>query len=506
MIYAKAKISFTIALYVFLIVSVVLGASQVKAEYSEKISARFLAPGTRLNNQLLKSAFGKVLNEQTGFVAKNKIEKRIGDLLNLIVHEHNSNIPVEDKANRLVTSGFVITEAKDNFIQEGGKLLARVRMTYEDGHTEDYIFKQEYAYAMDEIGYHVLKILGIAASYTKRYSEALFLIKPIGQFNLGKIQQAQYQNPEFMRKLSRLSGRAAARAFILGLADRKAENMRVILDKQGMPKEVINADLASSFLYIKDKTFKSSIADVLGILTDMLSGASYAGVSNSELTLIINAFLEGFEMQILEFQSAFQQINTAFEKINPDEYDRLDSMWVVLDNVKARSKGILERIDPEIAKYDYIRLMLFAALLNKVSRFFSAGRSDDFMSQFFEKQGVFFTRMQDLLSLLKENNNKVLEDNRPIFEEIFKAFNELGSNLLKEENYQSAILCDNLCIEIGKILIRIDQANRQMWQVRMNKAEARLREAIDKAAAFSVRPGFQYLFNRLFSTVIAQAI
>ncbi len=510
MVRAKAAIIFTILLCVFLMITLALSADQAKAEYSEKISAQFLAPEAHLNGQTFKNAFDALLNKPKKFTARNETEKRIAYLLDMIVDEHNRDVSAEDKANRFVKSGFVITEAKDKFIQEGGKLWARIRMTYEDGHTEKFIFKQEYAYAMDEIGYYALKTLGIAASYTKRYGDDLFLIKPIGQFNLGKIQDKQYQDREFMLKLGRLSGRAAARAFVLGLADRKAENMRVILNERGMPEEVINADLASSFAHIKEKSLKSSFAEVLGILSDMLTGAANADVSTRELALIIKAFLEGFEKQILDFQNTFQKINTDFENIDPDEYDKLDRMWGVLDNVKARSKMILERINPDIIEYNYISSMLFSAFLKRMSMSFQSDNVNNFFSQLFEKDGVFFLRVQNLLLILKETDETVLKSNKPVLEEIFDAFNDMAVNLSRKENYQAAIMCDNLCIKTGNILINIDQADQRMWQTRMNKVRARLQESLDKSAAFSIKlniPDFQHLFQKILShTAAGQAI
>ncbi|MFH1094432.1 MAG: cyclic nucleotide-binding domain-containing protein, partial [Candidatus Omnitrophota bacterium] len=442
------------------------------------------------------------------FVPKNEVEEKIGGHIKTIIAEHNRDVSDTDKANRMIN--FRFTESRDKFIQEGGKLWARIVISFEDGHKEEYIFKEEYSYAMDEIGCYVLKILGIAASDTRRYGNNLFLIKPIGQFNMGKIQNEQYRNPEFMQELSRLSGRAAASAFILGLADRKAENIRVILDEQGMPKNVMNADLASTFAHVKETNMKYSLTEVSGILYDLLSGASKADVSMRDFILIINAFLGGFEKQLLDFQNSFQKISADFENINPDNYDRLDRMYIVMDNVKARSQLILDRINPEITKYDYIRSLLLGVLLNKISRYFSTYNTTDFMSQFFAENGTLFPRMQSLLLLLSESNNSVLKDNSHIYEEIFEAFNGLGVSLSNNGNYQFAIICDNFSIAIGKILMDIDQSNQQMWQTRISRAEARLQESIDKAAAFQIKLEelkFQQLLEReLSQAAIGQAI
>ena len=452
-------------------------------DYLTKTSCFCLAPVISIEQQLLKGTLKKMVSGETDFVPKNEIERRISDLLNIIIDEHNSNISVEDKTNRLVKSRFVIMEARDKFIQEGGKLWSRVLMAYEDGHTQDYIFKQEYAYAMDEIGYYILKILGVAASYTRRYSDNLFLIKPIGQFNLGKIRDVQYQNPEFMQELSLLSGRAAARAFVVGLADRKAENMRVILNEQGMPKEVINADLASIFVH---KDIKYALMETFGILINMITAATNADVSNEEIAQIINMFLEGFEEQMKEFQNDCESIIADFEKINPDMYEKFDRMWGIMNNVRSRAKAISARIDPQILKFEQIRYMLLSTFLNKISSTSLVYKRADFMNQIFKEKGVLFFRMQSLFLLLNENNDTVLKENSSIFEEIFETFDSMAVSLSKKEHYLLAIMCDNLCIKTGKKLISINQVDSQMWQTRISTAEIRLQEAINKATIFSI--------------------
>lgn len=319
------------------------------------------------NKALRPSSFavsGKVKKE-------NKVEREITILLQTVIREHNRN--AKDSSERI--SDFNIIESKEKFLGEGGKLWARVILTFENGTSGKYIFKQENAYAMDEIGSETLKILNIDMPQTRRYSNNLFLIKAIGQFNLNKVTREEYQRRDFSSRLACLAGEAAARALIIGLADRKGDNLRVILDKNNLPEKILNVDLTSTFTYTKNQNLETAISECVFILMRILKRANDAGVEPETLREITSLFINGFEKQFFRFQDDYTKIDEAFKNIDPDIYDKLDRMWFVMDNVKAKRGGILSFINPHKMHISKVKALLIRAILKELSYLNSPSKS-----------------------------------------------------------------------------------------------------------------------------------
>jgi len=294
-----------------------------------------------------------------------KVEIAITKILEIVISEHNRG--AKDESEQIVD--FRIIESREKFLGEGGKLWARVILTYKNGVSKKYVFKEEISYAMDEIGSEALKILNIDRPQTRRYGNSYFLIESIGQFNLNMIKYEQYRKHDFSSRLAYLAGEAAARALIIGLADRKGENLRVILDKNDLPEKVLNVDLASAFTYTKSRDLKIAISECTSILTRILKRANSAGVEPDTLREITLRFVSGFQKQFLEFQDNYTKIDEIFKNIDPDKYDRLDRMWLVMDNVKAKRSKILSFINPREMPVNKVRALLLKTILKEVLSF-----------------------------------------------------------------------------------------------------------------------------------------
>ncbi len=313
------------------------------------------------HNSLRPSSFA--VSDKVKKVTKTEI--RITKILETIISEHNRG--AKDESDQI--RDFSIIESREKFLGEGGKLWARVILTFRNGVSEKYIFKDEMSYAMDEIGSETLKVLNIDMPQTRRYGNNYFLIKAIGQFNLNKIKREQYRKRDFGSRLAYLAGEAAARALIIGLADRKGSNLRVILDENNFPEKVLNVDLASAFTYTRSRDLKIAISECTFILTHILKAANSAEVESDTLREITLQFVGGFEKQFLEFQDNYTKIDEAFKNIDLGIYDRLDRMWFIMDNVKSKKDKILSFINPREMPVSKVKALLIKAILKKLSSF-----------------------------------------------------------------------------------------------------------------------------------------
>ena len=222
---------------------------------------------------------------------------------------------------------------------------------------------------MDEIGSETLKVMNIDMPKARLYGNNLFLIEALGQLDLSQVSHDQYRKRDFSQRLAYLAGTAAACSLAIGLADRKGDNMRLILDADGMPKNILNIDLSSAFTFIGERNLQTAISEIASILALIIKDASGAGVEVETLRNMALMFIKGFEKQFIEFQKNYTKIDEAFSNINPDVYDKIDRMWFVMDNVKARKDRILNYIDPRKIDINNIKIMLLKSALNDLLRF-----------------------------------------------------------------------------------------------------------------------------------------
>ena len=300
----------------------------------------------------------------------DKVEEKIIASLQTIIHEHNRATKDESKQIR----DFSVIESKEKFIGEGGKLWARIMLTFGNGVSRKFIFKHEKSYAMDEIGSETLKILNIDMPRTRKYGNSYFLIEAIGQFNLNKVTKKQYLNHNFSSRLAYLAGETAVRALIIGLADRKGDNLRVILDKNNLPKKILNVDLTSAFTYTKKQNLEIAISEGVFILMHILKAANNAGVKPETLKELTSLFIDGFQNQFHKFQDDYLKIEKSFNDINPDIYDQLDKKWSVMDIVKSKKDNVLAFINPQKMHISNFKAILLKAILKGLSSFSSSSK------------------------------------------------------------------------------------------------------------------------------------
>lgn len=398
------------------------------------------------------------------FEPKNDFEKRIAGYINTIISEHNSTLGSEEKSDRMLRL-LDIVEARDKFPGDSfNRPWALLTIEFEDGTIRTYIFKKEVLGAMENWGYYMLKTLGIDASKTRKYGENLYLIVPIGKFNLGRVNAEQYLNHEFAERLSYLTGRAAVRAFILGLADRKTSNMRVILDDSGLPQQIINADLASSFTFSKKGMERVAVSEGVWLLGDILAEARKAGVSNRGLIEMIEKFMNGFRLQLSEFQDGYLFFKNRFDKYDPTNQEKLSWQWELAYQMQSRKSVVLDRINPlNINNYEINIFLLMEILLSLKSRKFF--NDDDFLNIVFKKNEFVFEKTEDLFKMFRRQGVEFYKDNIKLIADLLEVFSDLAHELEKKEKYNSAVICYSYAVYISSLLVEnVEEDARDGWR------------------------------------------
>jgi hypothetical protein len=309
-----------------------------------------------------------------GFMTSNEIHKRVGALLESLIAEHNHT--AEHASDTM--QNFEIIGAKEKFIGEVGKLLARIIITFKDGSSKEFVLKQENPYAMDEVASKSLKAMNLGTPSARVYGNNLFLIESVGQLNLSDISENQYKDSFFSRRLAYLAGGAAARSFAIGLSDRSGNNIRLVLDEYGLLENVINIDLTSAFTFknADSSGVQMSIAENASILTHIINEAGKSGASAETLSIMSSLFLQGFETQLHELQNNYKNIDASFSNIDIEAYDKTDKRRYIMESVKSKKDIILQHLNPQKINIEDLKAMLLKSAVKNSLYFNSATKQE----------------------------------------------------------------------------------------------------------------------------------
>jgi len=152
--------------------------------------------------------------------------------------------------------------------------------------------RRVFAKENEDLASEVLYALNLPSPETKVYGD-YFVSKFIGDIDASEIKKEQLLNAEFRKRLANELGKTAYVIYILGLADRSLENIRVKFDERGLPNYLINVELTTAFFKLYERDFSEELI----ILSQLMRLARIFGLRNEEIKEIIEEFIRGFEEQ-----------------------------------------------------------------------------------------------------------------------------------------------------------------------------------------------------------------